>query len=63
MNDIYTQRLVNYTHVIHTTTTQLYTPYTHLMDYMNNIFHPYLDIFIVVLIDATLIYSKNQAAH
>ena len=33
------------------------------MDYMNRIFHEYLDKFIVVFIDDILIYSKNKEEH
>ncbi|XP_052735054.1 uncharacterized protein LOC108319991 [Vigna angularis] len=33
------------------------------MDYMNRIFWPYLDKFVVVFIDDILIYSKTQAEH
>ncbi|XP_019462958.1 PREDICTED: uncharacterized protein LOC109361884 [Lupinus angustifolius] len=33
------------------------------MDYMNRIFHPYLDKFVVMFIDDILIYSKNQDEH
>ncbi|XP_052734073.1 uncharacterized protein LOC128196625 [Vigna angularis] len=33
------------------------------MDYMNRIFRPYLDKFVVVFIDDILIYSKTQAEH
>ncbi|XP_020207559.1 uncharacterized protein LOC109792548 [Cajanus cajan] len=33
------------------------------MDYMNRIFHPYLDKFVVVFIDDILVYSKTREEH
>jgi len=33
------------------------------MDYMNRIFRPWLDKFIVVFIDDILIYSRNRDEH
>jgi len=33
------------------------------MEYMNRIFHPYLDQFLVVFIDDTLMYSKSEEEH
>jgi len=33
------------------------------MDYMNRIFRPFLDKFIVVFIDDILLYSKTQEEH
>lgn len=33
------------------------------MEYMNMIFHPYLDKFVVVFIDNILVYSKSNEYH
>ena len=33
------------------------------MDYMNKVFHPYLDSFVVVFIDDILVYSKTREEH
>ena len=33
------------------------------MDYMNRVFHPYLDSFVVVFIDDILVYSKTREEH
>lgn len=33
------------------------------MEYMNRIFHPYLDQFVVVFIDNILVYSKSDEDH
>jgi len=33
------------------------------MDYMNRIFHPYLDQFVIIFIDDILIYSKSPQEH
>jgi len=33
------------------------------MDYMNKVFHPYLNSFVVVFIDDILVYSKTREKH
>jgi len=33
------------------------------MDYMNRVFHPYLDSFVVVFIEDILVYSKTKEEH
>ena len=33
------------------------------MDLMNRIFRPYLDLFVVVIIDDILIYSRDETKH
>ena len=33
------------------------------MDFMNRVFHEYLDQFVIVFIDDILIYSKSQEKH
>src|ERR1044072_2205377 len=36
---------------------------TVFMDYMNRVFHEFLDRFVVVFIDDILVYSKNEEEH
>ena len=33
------------------------------MDYMDRVFHPYLDSFVVVFVDDILVYSKTREKH
>jgi len=33
------------------------------MDLMNRVFKPFLDLFVIVLIDDILIYSRSEAEH
>lgn len=33
------------------------------MEYMNMVFHPYLDQFVIMFIDTTLVYSKSNEDH
>lgn len=33
------------------------------MEYMNRIFHPFLDVFIMVFVDDILLYSKSDEEH
>ncbi|XP_019250968.1 PREDICTED: uncharacterized protein LOC109229874 [Nicotiana attenuata] len=34
-----------------------------LMDFMNRVFKPYLELFVIVFIDAILIYSRSETDH
>ena len=36
---------------------------TAFMDLINRLFHPYLDLFVVVFIDDILVYSKDAQEH
>ena len=36
---------------------------TAFMDFMNRVFHPYLDQFVVVFIDDILMHSKDAQEH
>ena len=33
------------------------------MDLMNNVFRPFLDLFVIVFIDDILVYSRSEAEH
>ena len=42
---------------------QLTNALAYFMDLMNQVFHPYLDKFVVAFIDDTLVYSKSEKEH